>query len=250
MAWKDMGSDAHAYRRDNYLIRHGLSLAELTGWPTEPRPKLVKGLAVHFWWAWAWRHLDNVLDREPNMSYNVGEAAVAICRAARLQQELCWGKRDTWTFQANLLLLLLCSVATEEHCSPLGRNEIWKRASPFFIVPRTFFCLDKRSEERYQAYINAEGLAHDIHDVLADVRLGIRSLPSSWFAEIDPNQGFRRDVVSEWFDRAERELAEVIREARALSVSRELRIVNFMINEPEELRKSLGPYSRSTKDDA
>lgn len=214
--WHEIRLCEHNFPPDYYLIRHGLPLAELAGWPIVSPPHLIDGLALHFWWECCWRHLDNLLDVDGPSQGLVATAAIATLRAGRLHQKFCGSAGISWSDEASSLLDLVCRTAVQERLQPIPRDEIWKRAAPFFIVPRTIFRFDEYTEKGYQAYINARGLAHDIDDLLSDLSTGIHSLPSSWLHEISDERTFRRDVIARWFKRAREELDEAIRIARRL----------------------------------
>lgn len=241
-AWLEMSLPENEYRRDNYLIRYGLPLAELFGWP-QNNSTLAEGLAVHFFWAVSWRHLDNVLDSNVVDQAEVGKIAVALCRAMKAQTESERHLGIAPSHEVSNLLQLLCATAKEERRAPIALQNIWQRAAPFLVVPRTLLRLSPELEDIYKAYINVDGLAHDIHDLMSDQKLGIQSLPISWFEALDADFAFRRDVVNAWFDKAEHELENAIEHLRQQPSVNCLRVLSFFIREAEEIKASLGAYS-------
>jgi hypothetical protein len=208
--WEEINQGQHNFPADYYLIRHGLPLAELSGWPSVLHPDLIDGLALHFWWGCCWRHLDNLLDTDVSTQDAVSVAATSILRAARFHQSFCCATGAKWADEAIVLINLVCATASREREQPIPRDEIWKRAAPFYIVPRTVFQFDENTELAYRAYINARGLAHDIDDLFSDIKAGIHSLPSSWLTEAIDSRSFRRETVAHWFERAYVELEDAI----------------------------------------
>lgn len=241
--WASMSLPESSHRRDSYLIRYGLPLAEIYGWPERNDPVLADALAAHFFWALSWRHLDNVLDASVVDQIEVGNLAVALSRASRLQCEVACRIGVAWSDDAAELLRVLCITAQNERRAPIPRESIWHRAAPFLIVPQTLLRLGAEREALYQAYINLDGLAHDIHDLLTDVRLGIRSLPASWFADLDPQLGFRRDIADAWFDKAAREVAAAAVDVERWMSGGHFPMLRFFLREADEFKQSLGPHS-------
>lgn len=245
-AWLEMSLPKNEYRRDSYLIRYGLPLAELSGWPQKKDSILAEALAVHFFWAVSWRHLDNVLDSNVVDQAEVGKLAVALCRAMKAQTEIEQHFESAPSHEVGNLLQLLCATAKEERRAPIALQNIWHRAAPFLVVPRTLLKLPPEFEDIYKAYINVDGLAHDIHDLMTDQKLGIQSLPISWFEALDADFAFRRDVVNAWFDKAERELENAIELLRQHPSVNCLRVLSFFIREADGIKASLGKYSLPT----
>jgi len=243
--WDWMAQSEHSYRRDNYLIRYGLPLAELYGWPDRNDPLLVEALSVHFFWALTWRHLDNIVDSHAVDPLEVGRLALALYRASRVHSEVAlrFGIPSRSDEVAELILLL-CTTAHSERIAPVRRTDIWRRAAPFLIVPRTLLGIGDEREQIYQAYINLDGLSHDIHDLLDDVSRGIKSLPSSWFAELDPQSAFRRGIVDAWFLKAAHEVAAALDQVERLMAGAPFRALRLLLQESEDLKQSLGPSSR------
>jgi hypothetical protein len=242
-AWSEMSLPENEYRRDSYLIRYGLPLAELAGWPKRKDALVAEALAVNFFWAECWRRLDNVLDSNIVDQVEIGELAVAVCRATKIHIDVAQ-HLDIASFHEVLdSLRLVCAIAKEERRAPIEREDIWQRATPFLIVPRTLLRLSTEHEDIYKAYINVNGLAHDIHDLITDHKLGIQSLPVSWFGALDTDMAFRREVVNAWFDKAEQELGNAIEHIRRFSSVKELRVLSFFICEADERKASLGKYS-------
>jgi hypothetical protein len=238
--WQKLNQRQHNFPPDYYLIRHGLPLAELSGWPSTLHPHLIEGLALHFWWECCWRHLDNLLDADTSMQDVVSAAATSVLRAARLHEGFCRTSGIQWAAEATALIELVCITASQERRHPIPRDEIWKRAAPFYIVPRTVFRFSEDAESAYRAYINARGLAHDIDDLFSDIKAGIQSLPSSWLAEAIDNRSFRRDSLAHWFERAHVELEDAIRIVRG-AVPNTSRITVLLTDELEEFCQTLTP---------
>jgi hypothetical protein len=241
-AWRTAGLSENRGRRDSYLLRFGMPLAELTGWPQVIHPQLIDGLALHFWWGDCWRRLDDLLDEVPVTPFKISSAAHAIMRATRLHQKHSCKTGAKWSDEASNLIQLLCATALEEKQHPISRDQIWRRATPFLIIPRTVFELSAEIELAYCSYINAYGLVHDIHDVLSDIKLGIRSLPDAWFSEISVDRTFKRDVVIGWFDKVAIELGEAVAAAQLTLRSKDS-IMRVFLDELDDHCASLGPYS-------
>ena len=241
--WNSMNLVDNLSRRDSYLIRFTLPLAELHGWPTREDSTLTDALAAHFFWALCWRHLDNVFDANSIDQEDVGNLAAVICRATRVHVTVGRIVQREWSDEIISLIQTLSETAMRERISPVPRNLIWQRATPFLIVPKTLLGLSRDQLSIYKSYINLSGLGHDVHDLMNDVRLGIASLPASWFSELDPQLSFRRDVVNAWFDKAIIELLAAESDLSMKIVGHEYKILSFFLSEAEQLRESLGSHS-------
>jgi hypothetical protein len=217
--WESMQLPSNQARCDSYLVRYGLPVAELAGWPAQVNDVLVDALAAHFFWSMCWRKMDDVLDA-PQPAADATAAIVGLLES-------------------------LCHTADEERRQTVPKDQIWRRATPFLVAGRTLLKLGDQQDAIYRAYINVDGLSHDIHDLLGDVRLGIRSLPSRWFDELDSDRAFRRDIVEQWFLRSRAELHGAVADLRCLAAVGQYPVMDVLVHRYSEIAESLGPHSRS-----
>jgi hypothetical protein len=216
IGWREMARPVQVYRRDSYLVRFGLALAEVAGWPQELDTHLVAdSLASHFLWSVAWRRLDDVVDAPGLDIDRVGRSSRSIWVAAAYHERLCIKHRiSTDGEHIRSLLELTCTTAKRERIAPIRKADIWRRAAPLFIVPHSLLGMSKERTRAYQDYIGLMGLVHDVGDVADDLARGIRSLPVAWMREIEPTSTFRADVLNAWCRRAGLELLRWVRQIR------------------------------------
>lgn len=242
--WAVMQEPSNQARRDSYLVRYGLPVAEFAGWPGQVTDVLVDALAAHFFWSMCWRKMDDVLDVPQPAADAIAAMATAVCRASRVHTLVCERHGLPWEDNVVGLLESLCATAAAERRECVPRDQIWRRATPFLIVGRTMLRLGDEQDAAFRAYINVDGLSHDIHDLLGDVRLGIRSLPSIWFDELDHDRAFRRDIVDRWFIRGCSELHGAIADLRRLAAVGRYPVLDVLVQRHSEAAESLGPHSR------
>lgn len=241
--WQAMSTERHIGRRDNYLIRFTLPLVEINGWNSSNQSTVIDALAAHFFWAICWRQLDNVLDQNSIDHGSIGDLAVAMFRAANAHRAACVVFDQEQSDEIIALIHTLSETAALERVTPVPRDLIWKRATPFLVVPKTLMRFNEGQLSIYKSYINLNGLGHDIHDFLNDIRLGIASLPLSWYSEIDPEMNFRRDIVNAWYAKAHKELLEAELDFGDRIQGREYTLLSYFLHEAEQLRESLGAHS-------
>lgn len=242
--WAMMQEPSNWARRDSYLVRYGLPVAELAGWPNQVADVLVDALAAHFFWSMCWRKMDDVLDAPQPAADAVAAMTAAVCQASRVHTLVCERHGLPWADSIVGLLASLCATAAAERRECVPRDQIWRRATPFLIAGRTLLKLGDEQDAVFRAYINVDGLSHDIHDLLGDIRLGIRSLPSRWFDELDHDRAFRRDIVDQWFVRGRSELHGAIDDLRKLAAVGRYPVLDVLVQRHSEVAESLGPHSR------
>lgn len=238
-AWNEISAIDACLRRDTYLIKYGLPVAELAGWPDRIDAVLVDGLTGHFLWCLCWRRLDSVLDSRTIKADDIAQLVVAVARATEFHMEIVLRSKLPGLDEAIHLLKNTCEVAQEEHLAPLPLERIWERASPLLVVPLDIFGLGAEEEQIYCKYLNIAGLLHDIHDLVDDLESGIHSLPSAWLKEIDPDRVFRPDVLQKWFRRAEVELSQAIAQVRMKLSDWDAKILNVLLDDADEYRKEI-----------
>jgi len=233
---------AERSRRDAYLLRFVLPVAELAGWPSSPPPELARVLTLQLLWAMVWRRLDDVMDlvhgSPSGHDLRVGELVRSLIRALRVHGLLYPLEADRAERVAELTLET-CSAARQERFTPIPYDAIWRRAGPFLIVPETALKLAPEKLAVYRELINLQGLVHDIHDFFDDLRNGTFTLPGSWLDAVEPARIARPDVLQRWFARASEELALAIEACRAAIGSRELRASRVLLVEACEVQAEL-----------
>lgn len=232
--WDEMSEPPQAERRDQYLIRYTVPLAEIAGWPSRTDSPLFEALALHWMFAVAWRRLDDVLDSSAINTESIARLGADLLRlgAAHRSMVSTLGLPDTHMDHG--LMFQMCNVSTEERLRPLPTERIWERASPFFVVPRSILRFTAEEELIYRDYLCADGLTHDIHDLADDLARGIQSLPAFWLQEIDPRRAFRREILEAWFHRAEEEVSLAVHRARNHDPRRRYRALAFWLDAAEE----------------
>lgn len=238
--WEELATADAGLRRDSYLLRFALPLAELSGWPNEVDLKLPDALATHLLWCLTWRRIDDLVDAPPQTCANthqVAEMAVMVARAAAFHQRVASRYQLTALEEAEGLLRLTCQIAAGERTAPVPLDHIWERASPFLIAPRYLLQLSAEKERVYCSYLNLVGLLHDAHDVARDLEAGLRTLPTQWLSEIDGARVFRPEVLQQWFTRIATELERAIDEVRASCGSQDWPVLSVLIAEADEYRR-------------
>lgn len=238
--WDELEMPDAGLRRDSYLLRFALPLAELSGWPTQVDLKLPDALAAHLLWCLTWRRIDDLVDEPPQTRANthqVAEMAVMVARAAALHQRVASRYQLCALEEAEGLLRLTCQVAAGERSAPVPLDHIWERASPFLIAPRYLLELTAEKERVYCSYLNLVGLLHDAHDVARDLEAGLCTLPAQWLSEIDGKRVFRPEVLQRWFTRIATELKHAIDEVRGGCVGQDWPFLNVLIAEADEYRR-------------
>lgn len=193
-------------RRDIYLVRFVAPVAELAGWPANPPARLTAFLQVHLRLAGVWRTLDDLLDSTPGDDRRqllVGRSVASSARAAAAMAQLGLGPESL-----ERAIAITCQARREECREGLPVERIPERAAPFLVVPRVL--LTPQAFGAWQAYLAAVGLLHDVHDVARDLEQGIRTLPTTWLAEVSAAREFRPDVFSTWWVRCAGELTRAI----------------------------------------
>lgn len=238
--WAELEVAEARLRRDSYLLRFALPLAELSGWPTQVDLKLVDALSAHLLWCLTWRRIDDLVDLPPQTRSNtdqVGEMAVMVARAAALHQRIASRHQLSIPDDLEGLLRLTCQVAAGERYAPVALDHIWERASPFIIAPRYLLELSAEKERVYCSYLNLVGLLHDAHDVARDLEAGLCTLPTQWLREIDGTRAFRPEVLQRWFTRIASELKHAIDEVRDGCVGQDWPVLNVLIAEADEYQR-------------
>jgi hypothetical protein len=228
-------------RRDSYLLRFVLPLAELSGWPAEIDSKLPDALSAHLLWCLTWRRIDDLVDEFSQPRVDTGQVAETVAmtaRAAALHQRV----KDRHQLvgleeESEELLRLTCQVAEGERSAPVEIEHIWERAAPFLIVPRQLLNLSDEKEGIYRSYLNLVGLMHDAHDVARDLEAGLHTLPIQWLIEIDETRVFRPEVLQQWFSRIAIELKGASDNIRRACDGHDWPILKLLIEEADEYRR-------------
>jgi hypothetical protein len=239
--WLEMGASIQVERRDHYLLRYTVPLAEIAGWPRFKGDSLFEALAVHWMFAVSWRRLDNVLDAPGIDPDGIAQLSIDLFRTAQVYQSLITKIGDSGSFVPLEMILLMSRASAEERTAALPSERIWERAAPFLIVPRSVLRLTPLQEAAYCDYLCADGLAHDIHDLADDLARGIFSLPASWLHEIDPQMAFRREVLENWSRRAAHELTVAVDRAREHDPDRRYRCLGFWLDVASAAAAELSP---------
>jgi hypothetical protein len=144
--------------------------------------------------------------------------------------------------EAEGLIEQTCRVAVQERMEGVGREDIWRRASPFLIVPRTVLKLEESRDFLYRRLLGVLGLEHDIHDLLDDIRRGFRTEPARWLREIDPYETFRPDVIRAWFIHAASQLEVELAQLEIAISGRELPVLGVIVSEASEIVRELRAF--------
>ena len=67
------------------------------------------------------------------------------------------------------------SYSEQSRADRFSRTTFWRRAAPFLIVPESVLTLNVRRIAAFRTYLTLLGVAHDVFDILSDVKGGIRS---------------------------------------------------------------------------
>ena len=89
----------------------------------------------------------------------------------------------------------------------------------FLFAGETVATLESASLELFKNYLNYSGLAHDVHDYLADVAGDVQSLPAQWMKEINPDGVFSIAAVKGLYARVRAEVASLERTLAAQTAS-------------------------------
>jgi hypothetical protein len=195
-----------ARRRDTYLVRFVAPIAELAGWPEHPPPRLTEYLEVHLRLAGVWRTLDDLLDSAPGDDHLPELARRSVASSARAATAMTRLGLPLESLEE--AIALTCATRKDECREVLTLGRIPERAAPFLVIPRAL--LAPRSFSAWEAYVAAIGLLHDVHDVARDLEQGIRTLPTTWLAEVSAAREFRPDVLATWWARCANELTAAI----------------------------------------
>lgn len=233
--WKTMCDESQLARRDSYLIRHCLPLAELSALA---ECEIIHALAQNFLWQVAWRQIDDAIDAPRATPEMISRAIVSVADAA-MAHGARYGKGD----HANMRELLSRSidVSVAEKSQGISIEDTWARAAPFLIVPNSCLELSRESISTYKAFIAADGLAHDIHDLASDLELHIRSLPVRWLEEIDSNRTFLPATIDKWHARCAAELRNAISKVREFDADRKYIVMAILLDDLEALADDLAP---------
>lgn len=228
-------------RAETYFVRYVLTLAELAGWPSSGQLNIGKQLAAHYEWCWTWRRLDDILDASPSAE-GVASLAKSLMRATSALVSLIDESQEAKWREVEGLIEQTCRIAVQERMEGVGRENIWRRASPFLIIPRTVLKLDESRDLLYRRLLGLLGLEHDIHDLLDDLRRGFRTEPARWLREIDPYETFRPDVIRTWFMHAASQLEMELAQLEVGISGRNLPILELIASEAAEIVRELRAF--------
>lgn len=195
--------------RDAYLLRFVLPVAELAGWPERNADILHEALAVHLLWCLYWRSLDTLLDNGARDDRLIEDFIQVAIRTVRCDTQL----RCTYGLATDQSLAPAwepCIVFRAEQSGSLQQDDVWRRAAPFLIVPESVLTLNVRRIAAFRTYLTLLGVAHDVFDILSDVKGGIRSAPLRWLAEIDPDLQLQPRHLGAYYRRAAAELTSLV----------------------------------------
>jgi hypothetical protein len=225
-------------RSETYFVRYVLTLAELAGWPSRPPLSISRELAAHFEWCWAWRRLDDILDASPNAE-GIAALVKSLMRATGALIRLMDESHEVEWREVEELLEQTCRVVVRERMEGVGREDIWRRASPFLIIPRTVLKLAEGQDLLYRKLLGLLGLEHDIHDLFDDMRRGFRTEPARWLREIDPYETFRPDVLRSWFTHAASQLEKESKQLELDIGGQDLPVFGVILSEASEIIREL-----------
>ncbi len=211
---EELASPSCVALRDAYLIRCVLPIAELAEPKEYGSEGLIEALCVHLLWCLYWRSLDTLLDDRARPTESVEDLAQVLCTAVQANTQL----RARLASQTPLDLshvLEPCSIYRRETEGSTEIDDIWRRASPFLIVPESILHLAPKRLDAYKAYLNLFGLVHDAQDLMSDIRQGLESLPIRWLREIDPDLQLRPRTLGLYYRRAADAIAELTRQTKA-----------------------------------
>ena len=242
--WSTMSSGSNSQRKENYLVQYVLPIAEIIGWPRYKDSKMmVDGLSLQFCWQVCWRYLDNLLDSKSRDDREVEDVTAMLYDTCTLHSHIlhCYSISDSGI--AKNALLETCRLVSLERAGKLGVADIWKRARVLEIVPINFFGITNSQLEPFRRYITADGLAHDVHDLIDDVSKGFTTTPMSWLNSLSADNAFRADVMKKWFAIASEQVLDSVIAAEDVLCDQH-RILQLLLNEIREIGISLSEFSR------
>lgn len=199
--------------RDAYLIRFVLPVAELANAEAYCTDDMVDALCVHLLWCLYWRSLDTLLDDPRRPTESVEDLAHVLVTAVRCDTQLRAKLRLTVALKTELVVQP-CSVYRSEKKGSTLIDDIWRRASPFLIVPETIFQFPAERMDAYKAYLNVFGLAHDCQDLFTDIQQGLESVPVRWLRDIDADLQLHPRTLRAYYGRAADTIAILVRETK------------------------------------
>jgi hypothetical protein len=189
-----------------FFIQWALPIAEYSGWPQFVCTDLPKSLACHILWCWFWRKLDDILDNDFSDPARTFDAVETSFVAMHAHNKLARNKRNGTNRIISRSLINMVEIAKREKTPGVDIQDIWKRASPFLIIPAGILKLEKSKIESYRNLIVIVGLLHDIADFVDDIQRGIRSMPIRWLYEIDQAGEFTLGNVLDLFRLVKQEI--------------------------------------------
>ena len=226
-------ADEPWYRTWNYVCRHLLPVAELSGWPASERRALPRNLACHLLWCHAWRRLDDVLDVQERSVDAISRAWLFLSMALAATLQSVETDRKDVAALAFEYVAITCDTAAVERTLGIAYSDIWKRAAPLLFVPERMIELPERSIIIYKDYINLAGLLHDSQDVLDDVARGIRSIPSDWLRTVREESALDLCAMNGFFATAESMLSGALETIRASLGDMQAPIMRLLLGKVE-----------------
>jgi hypothetical protein len=242
--WLIMSSSSNSERKENYLVQYVLPIAEIVGWPSYKDSKmLVDGLSLQFCWQVCWRYLDNLLDSKSRDDHEVESVIAMLYDTCTLHSRILHSYSISDSGIAKTALVETCRLVSLERTGKLGVAEIWRRARLLEIVPINFFQISSCQLEPFRRYITADGLAHDVHDLIDDVSKGFITTPISWLNSLNADNAFRADIMKKWFAIASEQVLDSVFAAEDVLSDRH-RILQLLLNEIREIGISLSDFAR------
>ena len=242
--WSTMSSGSNLQRKENYLVQYVLPIAEIVGWPGyKDSKRLIDGLSLQFCWQVCWRYLDNLLDSRSRDDREVEGMIATLYDTCTLHSRILHSYSIFDSGIAKTVLLETCRLVSLERAGKLGVADIWKRARLLEIVPINFFGISEIQLEPFRRYITADGLAHDVHDLIDDVSKGFTTAPMSWLNSLSADKAFRADIMKEWFAIASEQVLDSVLAAEYVLCDQH-RVLQLLLNEIRQIGISLSGFPR------
>lgn len=178
---------------DQYFERWCLPLFDVQTKTEE----IKKWIALHLLCGLLWRFLDFINDEHKAKEKLVPFQKLTMSITPLIKEELIELNID-WTLVSSFLFDFMNYKFENEDRGKLSHEEIWKRATPFLLVPSMMPKAPTEFENTYKKYINLWGIIDDIVDLEEDRMLK----HETWVSQI-----FRKNLESE---KAKKEISSVV----------------------------------------
>jgi HEXXH motif-containing protein len=166
MQWPDSLREGGRSATEAYIVRQCLPLAEAAS--SRPKSELLQLLELHLQCGMLWRCADNAADDTAETCERglFEDAAVATLDGVSKSLASLDRKLDRRT---RLLLMEFRRYAVVEAFGVLSPSDIWRRASPFLLVPSFIFSRRPAYQRPFRTYLTLLGLLDDLVDGWDDV---------------------------------------------------------------------------------